>query len=481
MKLPILLRSLRPEEHKEFEKFLQSPFFKASDQYLKYFKFLCKHHPGFDLNKPDLQTAYRKCFGPDSLTDTRLYNLLSGLGKQLEQFLVVNMVLPTDEEPGNGLYGYLLVRALGMRNTGAYFRSEAREQIEELTAHPTPGIDDYLVIQQLHHQVYYNPDTPKFGEHTHHLQQAAEYLDRYYCMMKLRYSAEMKARERIVNTRYAFPMLDAVMEHSALSSLIDNQRMWGIYHDLVELYQKGVSEKGFRTLMAVFTSEFHRIPGVDQNVLLRHLINCGISLVARDCEVEADLLALYKLSIEIDILLSGNRITHQSFINISNLAGLCGEFDWAESFINRFSIHLEDDKKQSTLDLAKAGLYYNKGALDKALDCLNTDIYAVPSLDLPGRALMLKIVFDRYVLFGKDYEFLIAQMKSFEKFIQVRPLTEEKKYAQLNWIRFLRKLATTKFNLVAVPDSQKLVLRKKLKALQPVVYKKWLEVKIDLI
>ena len=71
MKLSSLLQALHPDEYKDFEKFLQSPFFKASEQYLKYFKCLCKYYPGFELEKADLQAAYKRCFGPDSLIRVR--------------------------------------------------------------------------------------------------------------------------------------------------------------------------------------------------------------------------------------------------------------------------------------------------------------------------------------------------------------------------------------------------------------------------
>lgn len=480
MKLPILLKSLQVPERREFEKFLQSPYFKSSEQYLEYFRYLCKRHPDFELDKEDLQKAYKRCFGEKSLTDTRLYNLLSGLGKQLERFLVVQLVM-APEDPGDVLYDHLLVKSLGMRNMGDYFRTEAEDLIETITRRPVKEIDDYLVLQRLHQQVYYNPDTPKFSEHPPHLQLAVNNLDLHYCIAKLRYVAEMKAREQILDVRYEMLLLEAVLEYTANPELQEKHPLLAIYHHLVCFYREGLSEAGFRSLLQVFTTQFSRLPKTDQGVHLTHLINCGISLLTRGAAVEPELLSLYKLSIEADLLLDGNRITHLSFINIANLAALSGEFDWAQTFIARFSPYLEPSKQQPAIDLAQAGLLYNAGRLEEARDSLSAEIFTIPSFDLLARILQIRILFDCYILYGKDYDFLTGQITASEKFVQNKQLTPDKKDAQLNWIRFVRRMAATRFEWVVVPEARKAALRKRLEELQPIVSKRWLREKIELL
>jgi len=479
MKLASLLKSLQPNEYKDFEKFLQSPFFKASAQYLKFFKFLCKHHPSFELEKAEVESAYRRCFGPTAWSESKLYNLLSGMSKQIEQFLVVRLVFTSNTKNQNLLYNQLLVKSLGMRNMGAYFRAEAHRLIEHTETRSSKEIEDYFVISQLHHQVYFNPDTPKFQEHPPHLQLAAAQLDLYYCLAKLRYAAEMKARARILNVQYQIPLLDAVLARTADPEIIDSNPLLAVYHHLVCLYLKGVDESSFKALMELFFNKFPLLSKLDQRLLLRHLINCGIMLMARDCAVEADLLTLYKQAIAADMLLDGQRITHLSFINIANLASLCHEFEWGKGFISQFAHHLEDSKRQAAIDLAEAGLYYNQGMLDKAQTCLTPDIFPIASFDIMGRALLIKIAFDRFLKFGKDYEFLSAQLIAFERYMQAKPLTIEKKNAQLNWIKFVRKMAATKFEKVRITEPQKHAFREKLQQSQPIVSKKWLMERID--
>ena len=479
MKLLSLLQSLRPEEYRSVEKFLQSPYFKDSDQYLQFFRYLSKRHPAFDLDNAGLREAYRRCFQLKTPTDAQWHNLTSGMSKQLEQFLVTQMVLDPDPAPGNTLFDHLLVQALGMRNQGAYFRREADTLIGEISARTATVADHFFAVQQLHRLVYFNPDTPKTGNYSTYLEQAATFLDLYFCIAKLRDAAEMKAREHILQVRYDIPLLDAVREHSAILNANLSFPLLGMYRMVIGLYESGVDEPGFRALLAMYDAQFDTLSAEDRVLLIRHLINCGITLNSRDGAVETELFSLYQRSIEAGSLLDGGRITHSSFINIANLAGRCGAFDWAMGFISDFSQYLEPSRKEPAVQLAQAGVFYNRGMLDEAHECLLLqDIYLVPAFDLLSRSLLIKIAFDRFIRHGVDYEFLHNQMTAFEKSISNKDLTQEKKAAQLNWIKFLRKMCRARFELVSVPDARKDLLRTKLKALQPVVYKQWLEGKI---
>ncbi|MFN0214594.1 MAG: hypothetical protein ACKVT2_10100 [Saprospiraceae bacterium] len=475
MKLPLLLRALHPDEYKDFEKFLQSPFFKASEQYLKYFRCLCKYHPSFEVEKAELQAVYKRCFGPDSLNDTKLYNLMSGLGKQIEQFLVVQLILHNSEQEAP-LFQPLLVRSLDERNTGAYFRKEAQTLIDEITASPRKGANHYLSLSLLNHEVYFNPDTPKSEDHPPYLRQASEQLDLYYYISKLRYSAEMKGREQLYSYSYEWPLLEAILDES--SKHLGKHPLLDLYHALVRLYWEGPNGQGFNSLTSEFTQKFYILSKPDQDALLRHLINIGIPLVSKGSPIESELLKLYKLSIESDGLLAGNRITYSSFLNIYNLACLCNETAWAEHFLEQFAPYLEESKQQPTIHLARAGLFYQQGLLDKAQLQLIPEIFQTPLLDLLGRAILIRIAYDRFILDPEQYNFLLAQITSYEKYVANQALSTEKRKAELNWTKFVRKLTSVKSAGKKVSESKKVELLMTAESMQPLVYRKWVKDRI---
>ena len=483
MKLHALLCSLHPDEYRAFEKFLQSPYFKESEQYLRFFQYLVKRHPGFDLDGTGMREACSRSLKVKTLTDPQWHNLTSGFSKQIEMFLVAQLVLgpvPTDCLPD--WYGQLLVQALGRRNTNTHFRQQAEAQIKKNKNSDCILADQYLHIHQLHHQIYYNPDTPKTEAYALSLHESISSLDLYYCISKLRDAAELKARELILNVQYEVPLLlDTIMQYCATSDAARENPLLMLYFRLNLLYQHGVEEAGFRQIKDVFDSLSPALTSVDHNLILRHLINCGISLLARHSTVEAELLSLYKKAIASGVLLVGNRITHSSFINIANLASLCHDFIWALEFIGDFSKYLEKSKRKPAIELAKAGVLYNQKALDAAQECLTQEVFAVQGFDILGRGLLIKIVFDRYLLHDKDYEFLQSLLNAYEKYIPGRAITAEKKKAQINWIKMVRKMSKMRFDMVTVRENQKVALQKKLQDLKPVVHKKWLEERVEML
>lgn len=476
MKLLTLLKGLDPEEFRELEKFLQSPFFKASQVYLKFIRHLRKHHSSFELGKADLQQAYHRCFGAENYSEPKLYNLMSGLCRQIEQYMVVRKLIIPES---NGLFELLLVDALGARHMNGYFRDEAERQIEGINAHTYPQLDDYQSLQKLHQSIYFDPDTPKFFMHSRHLELADQNLDLHYCLMKLRYAAEMKARERLLNLRYELPMLPSILDYCDRYQLAHERPLLAIYRNLVGLYLDGVDEAGFQKLQEQFIGNFSSYPKTEKAVLLRHLINNGIYLNAQGAQVEPELLDLYRFAIENDLLLSGKRLTHSSFINIANLACLCKEFVWATQFIQDYSSFLEEKIRRPSIGIAMTSWYYNQGMLDEAQECLTPEVFSTLTLELLARGMLLKIAFDRFLLLGKDREFLISHLHAFEKYVSAKQLAPEKKDAELNWIRFVRKMTALKFEHVQITAAQKAKLRDKLLELQPMVNKSWTAGKIE--
>ncbi|MBL7829060.1 MAG: hypothetical protein JNJ57_20665 [Saprospiraceae bacterium] len=475
MKLLILLRSLQPDEYKVFEWFLQSPYFKNSSKYLQFFRFLVKHFPGFSLPKNQIKEAFKQCVGDADFSETKYYNMVSGLSRQLEHFLVAQRVFEHDPTT----YLKLLTFSLGDRNLGAYFRSESQQFIQQLESTAIKTQNDYLTICQTHKQLYFNPDTPKFGNYASHLQQAADYLDMYYALAKMRLSAEMKVRERILNARFETPLLDHVLEWSRHEKIAENAPLITLYRTTIELYRDGMTAEGFQALKNLFTQHFSQLPAQEQVILVRHLINGGISLVARDVPVEKELLDLYKLALGSEALFEHNRMTVVTFVNISNLAGLCHDYNWAFSFIDKYAIYLEAEKQPAAVFLAKAGLLFHQKKLDEAQTTLNTVPFSTAPFDLLGRNLLLKIAVDRFLNYSDGLDFLNAHLKAYERYVNVKPFADDRKSAELNLIRFTRKLIATKLDFGKVNELKKTELKAKLAAYPLVVSKKWLESKID--
>ncbi len=481
MKLLTLLKALKSEELKEFERFLQFRSYKRGERYLKLCKLLHKEHPALDASKAEMEAIYKRCFGKADYTDSKFYNLLSGMSRQVEDFMVMKMALGQVGASDGRLRRELLVKTLGNRNMGAYFREEATRLAEEVGSNPAKEVADYLMLEQLYQQIYFHADTPKLTANSPDLDAAVLHLDLYYWSSKLRYATEMKARELLFNVRYSIISLEEVLEKTSNPILQEHHRSIAIYHQLIWLYNSGTDEAGFRKLTDMFLTGFYDLSPADQRFLLQHLINFGASLRRQNFQIQPEMLSIYKKAIDAGILLINNRLTDGAFTNIVLLALACREYDWAKGFMIEFSPFLEESLRHPVLAVSESNLYYHLEKLDEAQNVLTPDIFSIPNYDIQARNMLLRIAFDRFVMEGKDYDFLMAHIKAYEKYIKAKNLSSERELSLLNFIRYTKKLATVKFAKVDPSEEQKQMLRQKLKSLRPLVYEKWLAERTEML
>jgi hypothetical protein len=481
MKLTHLLRALEEEEYQEFEKLLQSPFIKASEKYLKFFRFLRKHYPALQLTREALTAAYRKCFGEATYSGSGFYNLTSEMSRQLELFFVLQLILDKDGAVGTRAGKVLLVQALGQRNSGAYFRTEAQRVIEKMEDAPMKKAEDFLALHQIHQMIYFHSNTPKHLDHPPHLTLAAENLERYYYIARLRYFVEMKERERLLATKKETTASDAFQSLIPSAEWLENQPITSVYYRLIHLLEQDANLSDFKAIQVLFREKLPDLPKEDQRYIWQHLVNYGVFLTRHGQEVEWEMLDLYRLAIDKDILLVSNRITDQAFVNIVTVAALCKEYAWAKTFISDYAARVDPNHRKAVGAYASAVLCFECGQWDEAQGFLIPEVFLTPGLELTSRGLLLKIIFERYVKDGRDYEFLHSHAESFERYLETKQISEDRKIAQLNNIRFIRKMARLKFETVQVPNSKKETLKRQLENIAPISSKKWLEQKIEAI
>lgn len=500
-KLPGLLKALITSERASFLLFLRSPFFNSNESYCIFFKRLCERYPQtFGQDDYDWEAVYKKAFPKRDFNTHKLDTLLPALARLLELFFAVKEAFlgsvpedkrayPKTKESSNyslpaGLLAERQLRnfqslAFGKRNMFHLFQDETDWMINSLNSEPVKDTVDYLTLHQLHHRLYFHPDTFKFNTGASNLESAMVNLDFYYFLNKLHYIAEMKTRERIFDVQHQVQLMDEIMERTSDPGLLETHPLIAIYHKLVQLYYAGINEAAYQELMEMFLEKLQYFSQAEQRMLMQHLINYGIFINEQHGQVEAALLALYKKGMETGILVNDDRLTDGAFTNIVFTAALCGDYSWAETFIHKFAPRLENSKRLNAVALAESCLWYARGELDKAHSrLLDVDI-TIPSYDIRAKGLLLKIAFDSYVKKGKDYEYLVSYLASYEKYVQSRPLWGEKKLAFLNLIKFIRKLAKLKFVKVQVSQNQKHDLLKTLERLQPLISKNWLVQKIE--
>ncbi len=96
-KLISLLKTLKKDELKAFDKFLQSPYHNSSQKLLVFFRLISKHHKNDYTNtRLDKEKVFKKIY-PNApvYQDSNIRNLMALLKQQIEYFLFIESVQNT--------------------------------------------------------------------------------------------------------------------------------------------------------------------------------------------------------------------------------------------------------------------------------------------------------------------------------------------------------------------------------------------------
>ena len=82
------LRIFSKQDMKEFDLFVQSPFFNTNQSVIKLFEQIKKHYPEFDDKMPDKRSLFEKSFGKIKYDDSFMRVTLFRLLELAKEFLV---------------------------------------------------------------------------------------------------------------------------------------------------------------------------------------------------------------------------------------------------------------------------------------------------------------------------------------------------------------------------------------------------------
>ena len=175
------------------------------------------------------------------------------------------------------------------------------------------------------------------------------------------------------------------------------------------------------TIFQSIISEFKSICGLlneeNKYTFLYSLLNIAIqeSNAGGDTSFLKLQFELYQFGLDEGILLQKDQITVRTFQNILLTATKLKEFDFAESFINRFASFLPRKTKEETIDFCNAYLYFNKKEFEKAIRILSTAKHKQPDSFLKLAAMEIQCLFEFMLQGDNNYNTLVSRCKSLRK------------------------------------------------------------------
>lgn len=333
----------------------------------------------------------------DHITPKSFTNLLSKLVKFLEEYLVFHQIKEDETD-----FDFTLLKALNRR--GLYNEFNKKAEVLENKFCSDSHIDVYedLHLLRLNHLRYFseNPIKNKVGHEL--LNKAISYSESFNKKYSLFIDTVLIHLNEVSNTshikEHTYPENSVTFEWIQKLNDFKIENTDELYHDFKE-----------------------QLTGVDlnlstelQTILLEWLIYSGYKKIRQgQLGIIGSLLDLYEYGFRSGQLLSNNRITENTFINVVSLACAYGEHDRSMQFIEEFEALLPSDARREIIDLSKAHISFYKESYSETIDMIR-DYKFSSRTQLNRRRWLLICSF--YSLYKEDYDFMSGIIKNYESY-----------------------------------------------------------------
>lgn len=463
-KLFTLIKGLKPEEIRWFQKFLKSPFYNTNEQHLKLFDYIKKYYPDLDSPKLSKEATCKKLFPKQAFNIQKIRKLMHGLTILVEEFIVVMRLKNNTYQKKR-----LLVTELGERNVYDLFQKGTEELVEELKALPYRDAFFFQEMQVLNLEYYGHVETNKQTTDLTHLKSTIDYLDNYYLLQRQRLNYAIKEHEKLFARQVEIDSLE--QNHNKLQE----NPTFKLYELLHKTLTSANDETIYLEIENLFKAEIEKINRNSQLEIIRFLLNYYSGKINSGEKMYiSKTLTLYKFGLKQNLLIKNNQLGEVTFNNIATIGVLEQEYDWVTHFIEDYKKYLPASTRKDTTSLSLGLLFFYKKEYNKTIDLLLNQTFANPLHILKSKSILLRTYFEQFLLDDSYFDLLILQSHAFEKFVRRNDaISRYKKESYLNFTLFIRKIvqAISENNL-------DISLFHKIKKTKAIILKPWLLEKI---
>ncbi len=435
-KLARLLSLLQPKECKLFARWLDSPWCNRNPRLAPFLRLLMNYYPRFDQPRCHQEHLYAQLFPEKPFQSKSMRQLMSELSKQIEQFLIQQQLQKKPQQQR-----LLLQEAFLERHQTEWFEKSSQRTITELEAQPTRSWMDLLQLCLLNEGLYFQPDTTvRHQPEQRVLHRANHYLDAFYALVKYRLAFEFEERRKIMRGKQ-----EVEVDLPALRNLKDRIQDPAllIFEEHLSIEQPLALERYYE-IKDLTLGHMDSLSMRNQRDFLYALINQATRFVAQgQPNARQELLELYQVGINRNLLLMKKRITGRTFSNIVSVSNSLGRHDLALDFSENYSVYLKPELKVDALVWARGHTHYYAGEFENVVDVLINHSFSVYLYDLQSRRLLLQSYFDLLCVDISYEEYFFHYSGAFEKYIRRgKFFNASQQRAHLFFLTNTRKLAS---------------------------------------
>ncbi len=462
MKIIRIIQQLSKVEKRNFKKFLQSPYFNSRQDVILLFDFLSKYPSETALDK---QLAWESFAGKTDLIPRELHLVSNYLSKLLQQFCI-------QEELANQplTNAWLLVQHYKQRDLKDFYEDALLNAETTLKTQKLRNADYSQWGYQVFFEKYYGDHITDISDERP-VQEMFDLLDQAWVSRKLRQICLLLNRQKIYKSALKVSYLPEVIVYVESIDLEVQSVIAAYYHAYRMLLQGGEAEYYFQCLKSVLIEHPTKFSTPELRELHLFALNyCVRQINASQKAYFREALTLYQEGLDQSTLFENGHLSRFTYHNIVAAGLQCQEFEWVENFMHSYKNTLERTYRDSTFSFNAAKLAYSKGKLQESLGWLQNANYRDLLLNLPAKALTLKIYYEL-----EETEVLHSHIAALQAFIHRKRVMGYHKENYLNLIKHTHKLVTiNRFDKIAVS-----VLRQQIEAEEPLTEKEWLLAQLD--
>lgn len=430
-KLIQLLASLSSHELSKLEDFVISPYFNRDKTIIHLFRFLKELHPGFSDSKLTKPALFQSLFPNHAYDDKQLRYLMSGLKKLIERFLAIASI---EQHPYQSELA--LLSKLSEKRLEATYNRRNR-QLEKKLANPKEDSSAFFLARlkwlEIQEEDFRRKRLRKFDKT---IQYAAQNLDCYYFLHRLKLSCAMLDRQGIFQTSYQLQLSDEWIQH-LLQQHFFEEPIIRLYYTIFQALKNQEEEKHFENLKNYLESYANSIPSSELNDIYLFAINyCARKIRQGKNAYLTEALELYRSGIASGVLIDNGHLSPWAFNNVVKLSLRLQHYDWIETFIHDYTPKLPEAFRENAWHYSLAELYYYTQKHDLAQQHLVRVSFSDMNYYLGARVLLAKIYYEL-----QEEEPLLSLIASFTIFLKRnKQLSNNLKQTYLNFCDILFKI-----------------------------------------
>lgn len=378
-KLIRLLRTFSKEEFRNFEKFIQSPYFRKRDVTLL-FNVLKAYYPGFDKEELNEAFIFEKTFPGkkfDIKADSLMKTLMSDLFMSCREYLIQ---LEMKEKPE--FRKYFLMEQLRKRKIETELLKEAGASEKD---NETGGFEyAHRLLMKFFlstPMLAYSIDRLDYEKSVEIIISQNEYLAAAAVLKSLMFTDQKITAVESFNLKIRYNFCENFSSHIDFKGMIQEMKKNNDkYTPYIEIYYYAhlmkinfEDEKNFFKFKELLVENEKTLSHTEKYMMYGIATGyCNEKVSLGDRRYRKEIVLLYKKMLKLGVYKYSPKDYFQVSLFRSMLidARVNGEFEWMKELINNYSHELNPDYKDSMISYAYGQYFYAIGEFGKALESL---------------------------------------------------------------------------------------------------------------